>query len=318
MSDAATRWLASLDGDRATRARYALDDAERLDWHFIPRTRHGVSLGELSPSQRALAFGFLAAAVSRRGLVKATSIMALEQTLHDREHGRGDFVRDPSAYYLTIFGTPSETATWGWRLEGHHLSISLTIVDGHRVVIAPAFFGASPAVTDTGTRVLGREEQLGLDLVSSLDDRQRAIAMSAPPSSTETIGGAPDDILTGPGATLTELPGLRGSQMTRQQRDKLAALVDEAAGNLPFVAATSDLDQTVFTWSGARTIDQPHYYRLSGPTFVYELDNTQEHANHVHTVWHVRSSGGGGLGGDFGADLLREHSRAEHASRGQP
>jgi len=315
MADAASRWLSSLDAAGSRRARYTLADAERLDWHFIPRARHGISLGELTPPQRALAFGFLATAASRRGLVKATSIMALEQTLHDREHGRGGFVRDPSAYYLTIFGEPSPTATWGWRLEGHHLSISLTIVDGHRVVAAPAFFGASPAQVATGpmsgTRVLGREDQLGVDLLASLDETQRRAARYAP---------LPDDILTRPGAKLTDLPGLRGSQLTAQQRVKLAALVDEAAGNIPAELADRErshatgagLDAIVFTWSGGRTIDRPHYYRLSGPTFIYELDNTQEHANHVHTIWHARSP----AGGDFGLDLLREHYRTDHAAGG--
>jgi hypothetical protein len=122
-------------------------------------------------------------------------------------------------------------------------------------------------------------------------------------------GSVPDDVLLGPGAALAELPGLSASQMTAAQRARLAALVDAAATLLPpELHIATGIDALSFTWAGARTPDQPHYFRISAPAFVYEYDNTQEGANHVHTVWHARSSGGG----DFGVDLLREHYRVEH------
>lgn len=304
MTDAATRFLAALSPDQAARARFALDDPERFDWHFIPRTRRGIALGELAGAQRHVAYGFLATTLGRRGLVKATAIMALEEILHRREHGRGAFVRDPGAYHLTIFGEPSTTRTWGWRLEGHHLSLNVTLVDGVRPIAAPAFLGAAPSTS----RVLGREEELGFRLLASLDAGRRRIAISSPT--------APEDILALPGAALGELPGLAVGRMTPAQRRALVALLDELLATLPrelgdrerAAIAAHDLDAITFTWAGATTPDAPHYFRLSGPTFLYEYDNTQEQATHVHTVWHAR----GPAGGDFGVDLLREHYHRDH------
>ncbi len=309
MADAAQRFLSTLTPEQAQHARFALDDGERLNWHYIPRPRRGVALGELSTSQRHLAYAFLATALSRRGLLTATTIMALEDVLRDREHGQGAFPRDPGAYFLTIFGEPSLHATWGWRLEGHHLSLNLTLVDGVHPVAAPAFFGASPSTVDAGplagTRVLGREEALGFTLLASLDVDERRAAIRA--------ATAPEDILIGPGGAAVAMPGVPALRMTPAQREVLVALLDACLANLPRELADSErqqivaagLDQVVFSWLGRTVPGEPHYFRLTGPTFVYELDNTQDHATHVHTVWHAR-------GGDFGTNLLRDHYRADH------
>jgi len=308
MADAARRFLAALPADQRTRARFDFADAERVNWHYIPRERRGVPLGELAVAQRQLANGFLATALGRRGLLKATSIMALEEVLRERELGSGSFVRDPGAYYLSVFGEPSTTATWGWRLEGHHLSLNLTLVAGWIPIAAPTFLGASPSPATTGilagTDVLGREEALGFALVSSLAPGQRHAAIyTATP---------PEDILLEPGATTADLPGLTARDMTGAQRAQLAALVDEAAESLPRELADrerakleGEMTAIVFTWAGATTPGQPHYFRIAGPTFIYELDNTQDHATHVHTCWHAR-------GDDFGGDALRDHVRRDH------
>lgn len=301
MAAAAVRFLDALDADQARRARFRLEDAERLDWHYIPRARRGVSLGELTDAQRALAFGFLGTALGRRGLLKASSIMALEEVLRLREQGRGAFVRDAGAYYLTVFGEPSTSSSWGWRLEGHHLSLNLTLVDGAKPIAAPAFLGAAPATS----RVLGREEELGFLLLHSLDPERRPAAVYS--------ATAPEDILAEPGATLGELPGLAVARMSPAQRGHVEELLAEVLATLPreigererALIAAHELDAITFTWAGAAAAGQPHYFRLSGPTFLYELDNTQEGADHVHTVWHARSP----AGGDFGLDLLREHYR---------
>jgi hypothetical protein len=309
MAVAARRFLSSLTPAQRRRACFAIDHQERLGWHYIPKQRRGIALAELSHAQRHLAYGFLATALGRRGLIKASAIMALEEVLRRREQGKGAFARDAGAYFLTVFGDPSPSATWGWRLEGHHLSLNLTLVDGQRPVAAPAFFGAAPSRVEgeflAGTRVLGREEDLGLSLIASLDAaaRKEAIYREA----------APEDILSGPGATLTELPGLSAARMTPAQRQILTALLDESIDNLPHELAARerarlrqyDLLQITFTWAGGTLPGQPHYYRLSGPTFLYEYDNTQQNATHVHTIWHARDK----AGGDFGIDLLREHYR---------
>ncbi|HTE54551.1 MAG TPA: subclass B3 metallo-beta-lactamase [Kofleriaceae bacterium] len=312
MAEAARRYLGALSAEQRGRAVFPLGADERLRWHYIPQARRGVSLGELGPAQRPLAYGFLATALGRGGLLKVTGIMALEEVLRRRDQGRGSYVRDPGAYYLTVFGEPSTAATWGWRLEGHHLSLNLTLVDGVRPVASPAFLGAAPS-RPTGdflheTSVLGREEELGSRLVTSLDPEQRRRAI--------VRASAPEDILSGPGARLTALPGLAAARMTALQRTLLDAIVDEATGSLPRELAererariaAHDPGRVVFSWAGGTGAREPHYYQVSGPTFLYELDNTQEDATHIHTVWHAREQ----AGGDFGLDLLRQHRAAQH------
>jgi len=315
MAEAARRFLAVLTPAQRARAAFPLDADDRLRWHYIPKPRPGIALKDLDDAQRALAHGLLGTALGRRGLVKASGIMALEDVLRRRERNPA---RDPGAYFLSVFGEPSTSATWGFRIEGHHLSLQLTLVDGVHPVEAPAFFGASPSQVGSGaladTRVLGREDDLGFRLAASLDDGQRKAA-------TYQVA-APADILTGPGAKLTSLPGLAADRMTPAQRQVLDAILDEVTGDLPRELADRErariaahgAAELVFTWAGGSSAGQPHYYRISGPSFVYELDNTQDGANHVHSVWHARDP----AGGDFGVDLLRQHYALAHAAADTP
>ncbi|HVQ27751.1 MAG TPA: DUF3500 domain-containing protein, partial [Planctomycetota bacterium] len=307
MAEAAGRFLSALTPEQRRRANLAFAADERKRWHYVPQARKGIPFADLGPAQRHLAYGFLATALSRQGLLKASTIMALEEVLRRRG---STLVRDPEAYHLTIFGEPALGESWGWRLEGHHVSINVTLVDGVRLVTAPLFLGANPARVDGEflghARVLGREEDLGFRLLASLDDEQRRQAIY---KST-----APDDILTGPGAGLGALPGLPAARMNAEQRRLLDAIVDEAAGNLPPEQAALERERMArvggelqFTWAGGGAPTEPHYYRVAGPTFLYELDNTQDGANHVHTVWHTRET----AGGDFGDDLLRRHLQAQ-------
>ena len=314
MMEAARRFLSALTPAQRQRARFAIDDAERQRWHYIPKSRRGIALGALDAAPRHLAYAFLSTALSRQGFKKAMGIMALEEVLRRREHGGP--ARDPGAYYLSIFGEPSRSATWGWRLEGHHLSLNLTLVDGVHALEAPAFFGAAPTRVAGGflggMRVLGAEEDLGFSLLASLEPMARAQAVY------DVV--APADILTGPGAPLGDLPGLPADRMNEAQRAILAALVEEAVGNLPRELAERERSrmaahgpqELLFSWAGGSVPGQPHYYRVKGATFLYEYDNTQEDATHVHTVWHVLDE----VGGDFGADWLRQHYREQsHRTR---
>lgn len=309
MAEAARRFASTLTPAQRTKAMFPFAADERQHWHYVPMPRRGIALRELDDAQRAAAYGLLGTAVSRRGLLKASSIMALEEVLRRRENSRE---RDPGGYFVSLFGDPSPKATWGFRIEGHHLSLNLTLADGTHPVEAPAFFGANPSQVASGvladTRVLGREEDLGFQLLASLDADQRKAAIY------QTT--APADILTGPGSKLAPLPGLSAARMTPAQRAVFDALLDEITGNLPreiadrergriAAAAPADL---LFTWAGGGSPVQGHYYRLAGPTFLYEFDNTQSGATHIHTVWHARDS----AGGDFGVDLLRQHYAEDH------
>jgi len=308
----ATRWLESLDEDQRRAATFAFDDEERTTWHFIPGDYAGLGLYEMNTAQRTLAHDLLRAATSSTGYLKATTIMMLERVLRDMAERRGGEAahRDPERYWLAVFGAPGE-APWGWRLQGHHLSLNFSLAGDEVTAFSPAFMGASPAEVregpHAGLRPLAAEEDLARALLNSLDEEQLAAAMIEPT--------APRDVILGPGreATLLGEPrGLQSSAMTRKQRTALMSVVREYAHNLRRETARDELGKIrkagtgnlYFAWAGSTRRGEPHYYRIHGPTFVVELDNTQNDANHVHTVWHD-------LTNDFAVDWLREHYK-EH------
>ena len=231
--------------------------------------------------------------------------MSLEQILHELEAGKGPR-RDPELYYVSIFGKPGPTETWGWRVEGHHLSINFTVVKGEHVSATPSFLGSNPAEVREGPRkglqVLAEEENLGRQLVKSLDAGQR--------KSVLLKAEAPRDIITGNErkAKPLELAGLSAAKMTRQQSDLLLTLIREYVYRHRPDVAKLDLDKIqkagtekiYFAWAGGLERGDGHYYRVQGPTFLLEYDNTQNNANHIHAVWRDFEN-------DFGEDLLRKH-----------
>jgi hypothetical protein len=148
MADAANAFLASLDEKQKAIASFSFDDKERVGWHFIPKTRVGLSLKQMRTDQRQLAYGLLLSAHSHAGFNKSIQIMTLEQILHEMENESPK--RNPELYHVSIFGKPSATATWGWRMEGHHLSVNFTLVGGKIVASTPSFFGTNPAEVKAG------------------------------------------------------------------------------------------------------------------------------------------------------------------------
>jgi hypothetical protein len=315
MTDAAKAYLASLSPELRARTQFPFNTEERLNWHFVPledpKPRKGVALREMTSAQKHLAEAVLAAGLSQQGVIKAHTIMSLDQVLKEMEVGTKAPERDPEKYYVSIFGDPSEQGTWGYRFEGHHLSFNFTIVNG-RIASSPNFFGANPAEVKSGPRAglraLKREEDLGRELVKSLTDAQRAIAI--------VDKTAPKDIITFDSrkAALSGQPnGLPFSKMTGKQKEALAALVTEYAENFPPQIAQMRLDQfhktqanLFFAWSGGVERGEPHYYRVQTPAFLIEYDNTQNDANHIHSVWRD-------FDGDFGMDLLAQHYQAAHS-----
>jgi hypothetical protein len=300
----ANAFLAALEPAQRAKATFPFKDNERGNWHFIPRTRQGLPLKEMTTSQRQLAFALLQSALSHRGSIKSLHIMTLEQILYELENQSAH--RDPELYFFSVFGTPSTTQTWGWRVEGHHLSVNFTLVGGDHVVSTPSFFGANPAEIKQGPRqglrVLAAEEDLGRELAKSLTPEQQKVAIVA----TE----APSDIISTPDrkAQSLEPMGLAAKAMNPAQRDLLDQLIKEYVTRLRPELAEQDLkriheagfDTIHFVWAGALQRGEGHYYRVQGPTFILELDNTQNNANHVHCVWRDFQN-------DFGEDLLRKH-----------
>jgi len=315
MRAAAQNYLAALTSEQQATGKFAFGDEERLNWHFIPRARKGLSFKEMDAVQQRLANAFLSAGLSQRGYMKAATIMSLEGVLKVLEQGRQGPVRDAEMYFVSVFGEPSDAATWGWRVEGHHLSLNFTLAEGQLVASTPAFYGSNPAEVRQGPRrglrVLAGEEDRARDLLAALDASQRSTAV--------TSAEAPKDILSmnSRRADIGAPVGLAAAKMTKKQVDLLVALLDEYAGNMPADIATARMDQirragiekVHFAWAGGSERGQPHYYRVQGPTFLVEYDNTQNDANHIHAVW--RS-----FEGDFGADLLGMHLRAAHAKGG--
>jgi hypothetical protein len=220
------------------------------------------------------------------------------------------FARDKEAYRFSVFGTPADKGAWGWRLEGHHISLHFTLANGIAVA-TPTFAGSNPAEVQTGPekgrRVLAMLEDTGRALVTSLDASQRA---------TATINAtAPNEIVTTNQLDISPLSpeGLKVSAMTPAQRQAFDQVIAAYAGLMaPDVAAdrlakikAAGIENAAFAWAGPVERGQKHYYRVQGPTFLIEFDNTQNNGNHVHSIWRDFKD-------DFGRDLLREHVRASH------
>lgn len=311
MLQAADAFLASLEPEQRSKALFEFEDAERLNWHFVPRARRGLPLKEMSAEQRGLARGILRAGLSRRGYLTASTIIELELVL--REMGESPTFRDPELYYFSIFGTPSHAAPWGFRAEGHHLSLNFTLVRDTLIATAPAFFGANPAEVRRGSRrglrALADEEDIGRELVLSLDERQLADALIS--------ARAPRDIVTGSAAGVEPLSpiGIRVTELRPEQAAILVRLLEVYLGRMAEPLAErrraalerTDFGEVAFAWAGSTQRGRAHYYRIQGPSFLVEYDNTQNNANHIHTVWRD-------FDGDFGRDLLREHYRnARHS-----
>lgn len=315
MAAIAKVFVSSLSGQQKSKASFEFATEERDNWHFIPRERKGLPMKELSPQQKLLAHALLNTGLGFRGSAKAVTIMSLEEVLYQMEgadEAKRAAVRekrDPEKYYISIFGEPSEKGAWGWRVEGHHLSLNFTIKDGRLLSASPAFMGSNPGEIRqgqlNGLRVLAVEEELGRSLVKSLTPAQFKVALVAEVAPKEMITAAERKV-----SALTP-PGLSDSELDAAQKGMLTRLIDEYLERMrPEVAEELRAEIKAggavhFAWAGGVERGEPHYYRVQGKTFLIEYDNTQNDANHVHSVW--RS-----FDGDFGRDVLGEHLKSSH------
>ena len=311
-ASAANRFLGLLDEKSKAKAQYVLDDPERVNWHFVPRERNGVAFKNLTQPQRDGALALLRISMSEKGYGKANEIMANENILREVE-GRapGDTHRDPLNYYVTIFGTPSADKPWGWRLEGHHLAINFTFDHRELVSSTPTFWGSNPGIVQNGPQkgkeMLKLETDLGFELANSLTEEQKKIGIIA-----ET---APAEIITGNNRHAEELKpqGISYAAMNDNQQRLLTQLLDVFIQKYELGFSRKLMDKITkagiknlsFAWAGSLKPGIPNYYRIQGPMLLIEYDNTQNNANHVHTV--VRD-----LTNDFADDILREHYQKEH------
>lgn len=314
MAAAAGAFLSGLENEMKAKTVYPLTDAERENFIFVPRPfegegmRRGLTIKDMRADQRHLAYALLSTGLSHRGYITALQIMSLEQILWELENNSPR--RDTQMYYLTIFGDPA-AENWGWRFEGHHMSLNFTIANGKVVSGTPNFLASNPGEVlsgpRAGLRVLPGEEDVARALVKSLSEEQKKKAI------IETK--APNDILTSNKTKIDPLDGggISFGDLNEAQAKNLHELIgvyvhrirhDVAVNELAAIEKAG-LDKIVFTWMGGVEKGEGHYYRVQGPTFLLEYANTQNNANHVHAVWRD-------FDGDFGRDVLREHYQAYH------
>jgi hypothetical protein len=315
MAEAASALLETLGGEMRAQASYPFVGDERYEWAYTPGPRNGLRLKAMTPEQRRAALRLFDAGLSARGAATAQQIIAHETILHETERIEqrpSEDERDPELYWFTIFGMPGGAAPWGWRANGHHLALNFTVVDGALVAPTPLFFGANPAEVHhgeaRGLRILAAEEDLARTLLGSLDAAQKSLAIVDPL--------APADLLTrnyrmvDPGAVPH---GIAFADLTGEQRGHLAGLVrqyieriaDDVSAQVWRRIESAGLNALTFAWAGPEQRGHGHYYAVKGPTFLIEYDNTQNHANHIHSVWRDFTH-------DWAGDVLAEHYRRSH------
>ena len=325
---AATAFIQTLNPMQKRSALLAFNDTSRMKWNNLPvglRARSGISVGNMTEDQRILLHRILSASLSSQGYLKATGVMHLDNLLNiwiDTAYERHQFDDTTKQflvnlkwshrnYYLAFFGLPSD-ANWGFKVEGHHLSVNLTFT-GDKISVTPWFIGTDPAemqMTEyAGWRVLGQEEDLGITLIKMLaPEQQKKATMST---------DVPGDIITGAesGKRLVDYWGIKGSQLNEKQKAVLRYIIREYVFNMEYEKASAEYDKILkagidniyFGWIGPYDELKQHYFVLNGPTFLIEFDNAggpRRRANHIHTIWREK-------GNEFGEDILKKHYTSE-------
>lgn len=311
MAARAKAFLESLTPEQQKIGAMDFADPARRDWHFIPKpTRKGVVLSSMTDEQRKRTLALLATGLSPEGFDTAQRIMELERVLAVMEKN-GKHIRDADKYYLTIFGAPGDSGSWGWSFEGHHLSVNYALKDGKIVAATPLFFGANPRLIYTsldvgptvGTRTLGDEELTAKKLFDSLNAEQKKKAWLAS-EAPKYLGGGPKPTLHSGAAV-----GLAAAEMTPEQVDLLRTEVKAFASRwTPSVRdrllaemESDGIAKVTFAWFGSEKLDEAHFFRVHGPSFIIEYDahqpDPESHGgNHAHTVWSAFANDFGGSG----------------------
>ncbi len=311
----AKRFISLLTEAQKTESVFPFDIEERYNFHFVPMKRRGITFNEMNPQQHKLALELLRSCLGSETFQKTREIMELEIVLKELEKRKPeDNYRDPGNYHFTIFGNPSPSSIWGWRFEGHHISFNFSFNRKTLVSCTPGFMGSNPAIVlngpMAGKQVLKQESDKGCAVISSFTAAQLKKAI------LDTV--AFKDILTFDKrkALLGNPEGIRYSELTKVQQSLLLQLIsvyvhrfrNDFAEKMMQDIKNDGLDNIWFAWAGhtKAEIGKGSYYRVQGPTIVIEYDNTQNNANHVHSV--VRD-----LKNDFGGDLLLEHYKKGHS-----
>lgn len=324
ISKVTDEFVSTLSAEEKTKVQLVFEDSARTNWTNLPiglAARSGLRFGDLSEESKIKFHRILSTLLSSQGYLKTFAIMQVDDILHEIfeiqfQQGKVDeksmgFIRklnwDYGNYYVAILGNPGTDPIWGLKFEGHHISFNLTVA-GDEFTMTPLFFGSDPAVVEVtqyaGLRPLSKEEDYGFWMINTLNEEQKAKATHA--------GKVPGDIITSPDRPqwLTEFQGIKGSDLTPDQKQILHYLIEEYVGNLDHQKAEKYLaiihergmDEVYFAWIGSYEPMKAHYYIIHSPDFMIEYDNVGflDNANHIHTIWREN-------GNDFGEDILKKH-----------
>lgn len=302
----------SFDAGQKKKAMMQVNDEERMNWNFVPTSRRGLPMAEMTEQQKELVRELMKVCLSEQGYTKASNINTLEGVLREVEgRSEGDGYRDTGKYFTSFFGTPDSKGAWGWRFEGHHLSLNFYVIEGVIVSSTPSFMGSNPAVVPSGAKkgweVLKDETALGFELMNSLNAGQQKTAVFSDKALPEIVTGNDRQ------AKLLEPGGISYKDLDADQQKIFIRLLNVFVKNyeLGFSSKLWDkiqkagVDNLTFAWAGSTSPGTGTYYRIQGPMLQIEYDNTQTRANHVHTA--VRD-----LTNDFAGDILKEHYQKEH------
>ncbi|MEO0454330.1 MAG: DUF3500 domain-containing protein [Verrucomicrobiota bacterium] len=304
MTEEALAFLATLTEEQQKTALLTFESSERTDWHYFPRDRSGLSWNEMTEDQVKQSWKLMETALSEKGYAKARGVVAAERILWE-ESQRSDH-RDPGKYYVAFFGEPETSGTWGLRLEGHHLSINLTVVEGKDVYLTPSFFGANPDEFEDGSRPLAGEGDQARSLIRLFTPEQLERA-AMKEMVREIVTRAKEKV------SPLQPDGIPAAEMKEAELKQLRLLIDEYIGRYRKAFADDDwkkidaagFEKITFTFGGSIEKGKPFYYRIQGPTFLMEYANVQRGGDHSHTVWRDFEN-------DFGYDTLKDHIEANH------
>ncbi len=307
----AMAFVNSLTEEEKKTAVFPFNEMNRYDWHYLPAAmvaRTGLAVKNLDLDQKLVLDTLLQAYLSKEGYNRTKAIMGNEYLLMEMQPDNPN--RIPENYFISVYGSPGKDSIWGWKFSGHHVALNFTVVDD-QLAFAPFFFGAYPAVVKEGSkngrRIITDEEDLAFLLVNSFSEEQQITAIFQLKAFT--------DIVTTNAAQVSPLKpaGIFASEMTHSQKTVLNKLIVAYLLSMPNAIAktrmekitSEDLNSVCFGWAGETVTGKPHYYRVQGKSFLIEFDNTQNNANHIHTVWRD-------FNGDFGEDLLKDHYEHSH------
>ena len=310
---AVERFLGALSKRSKMLAIIDFNSKERFNWHYIPKTRKGLSILEMTHQEKSNAKILLQVLLSPSGYATAEKIIQHEIRLKEIEESKNisRFTRNPMLYYFTIFLSDNDFDIFGIRVEGHHLSINITIQKNNLISVTPNFFGANPALVksggDKGLRILDREEDFGNEIYLSLSQKQLSRAV--------IYDEAPNDLITKVDfqVLLNTEVGLSVDLMSKTQIKKLYDLIEIYINRNPGSFSNKLLSQVkqypkekiFFAWAGSPELGKGNYYRISTPSIFIEYDNTQDNANHIHSVFRY-------IDNDFGVNSLYAHYENEH------